>query len=90
MADAIDLSQLDPGARSAPSAQAAVVTPDNDNDLTYVTRGLFVGGAGNIAVVMLGGQAVTFTGVVAGSVLPIRVTRVKFTGTTATNINALW
>jgi len=78
------------GGLSSPSTHAAAVTPDDDNDLTYVTRGLFVGGAGNVAVITMGGDTVTFTGVVAGSILPIRVNRVKATGTTATDIMALW
>lgn len=67
---------------------AAVVT----SDVTVIapTIALFVGGAGTLTVVMVGGQTVTFTGVIAGSVLPVRVTAVKATGTTATNITALW
>lgn len=75
---------------SAPASSAAVVTPNNSTDLTYVTRALFVGGAGNIVVTMVDGVDCTFTGVAAGSVLPIRVSRVKATSTTATNIVALW
>jgi hypothetical protein len=86
---AVDLSNrsnnvVDPG------SNAAAVTPNDSTDLTYTTRALFVGGAGNIAVTMAGGQSVTFTGVTAGALLPIRVTRVLSTGTTATNIMALW
>lgn len=73
-----------------PGSNAAAVTPNDSTDLTYTTRALFVGGAGNIAVTMAGGQSVTFTGVTAGALLPIRVTRVLSTGTTATTITALW
>jgi hypothetical protein len=39
---------------------------------------------------MASGNSLTLTGVTAGSVLPLRVTKVKSTGTTATNIAALW
>jgi hypothetical protein len=86
---AVDLSNksnnvVDPG------SNAAAVTPNDSTDLTYTTRALFVGGAGNIAVTMAGGQSVTFTGVPAGALLPIRVTRVLSTGTTATTITAIW
>jgi hypothetical protein len=41
-------------------------------------------------VLMASGQTVTFVGVAAGSVLPIRVARVNSTNTTATNIVALY
>jgi hypothetical protein len=75
---------------ASPCDNAAAVTPSDANDLTVVTRGLFVGGAGNVEVITHGGQTVIFTGVVAGSILPIRVTRVKAASTTATNIMALW
>ena len=52
--------------------------------------GLWVGGAGNVAVVLASGVSVTFTSVPAGTLLPIYVTKVKATGTTATNIVALY
>lgn len=77
-----------------PASNAAAVTPHNDNDLAYVTRGLFVGGAGNLVVVMGdeddAATTVTFTGILAGQILPIAVRRVKATDTTATFIVALW
>lgn len=74
----------------APCSHAAAVTPDDNTDLSYTTRALFVGGAGNVNLVTAGGETVTFTGVTAGSVLPVRVARVKSTSTTATSIVALW
>lgn len=77
--------------------RAAVVTPSNTADIPYVGGGdinwpcvLFIGGAGNLRVLTAGGDDVTFTGVLAGSFLPVQVTRVFSTGTTATNIIALW
>lgn len=51
---------------------------------------LYVGGAGNLSVVTLGGDEVIFNGVPAGTTLPIQVTKLKATGTTATNVIALW
>lgn len=77
-----------------PAEYAVVVTPSDSTNLGYTTRGLYVGGAGNVSVEMAGagGQepTVLFTGVQAGSVLPIAVTRVNSTSTTATTIVALW
>lgn len=74
----------------SPAQHAAAVTPNDDTDLTKVTRALFVGTGGNIVVIMAGGETVTFTGVLSGSVLPFRIARVKSTLTTAQNIVALW
>jgi hypothetical protein len=51
---------------------------------------LYVGGAGDLAVVTSSGSEVTLVGVVAGSFIPVQVLRVESTNTTATNIVALW
>ncbi len=75
---------------SSQSAQyAASVTPSDSADLTYRTRAIYVGGDGSV-VASIGGTNVTFVGVVAGTVLPIQADRILSTGTTATNIVALW
>lgn len=69
----------------------AVVTPSDTGHLEQPAT-LFVGGAGNVKVLPAGSDAaaVTFTGVAAGSILPIVVVRVYNTDTTATNIVAMW
>lgn len=76
----------------APARKAAAVTTHDTDPLPGgTTKGLFVGGAGNIALRFADDSAdVTLTGVVAGCVLPIRVTHVRATLTTATNIVALY
>ena len=74
----------------SPLTSAASVTPHNTNELSYVTRAVYVGATGNVAVTMQDGGDVTFVGVPAGTTIPIRVTIVKATGTTATSIIALW
>jgi hypothetical protein len=51
---------------------------------------LYVGGAGNVSVITIGGDLITFNGVPAGTTLPIQVRQLRATGTTATNVNALW
>lgn len=68
----------------------AVAVTKSDSTILTPTQALFVGGAGNVAVVTVGGETVTFTGVIAGSILPVRVVQVLATGTTATNIAAIW
>lgn len=70
--------------------QAVAVTPSDATDFTQgKCRALYVGGAGNV-VAIVGGSAVTFTGVPAGSFLWVGATRVNSTSTTATSIVALY
>jgi hypothetical protein len=73
---------------SGPATRAAVVTPNDSSDLASIARGLYVGGAGDLSIVTSDGDTVTLTGVQAGTVLPVRVARVRATGTTATAIVA--
>lgn len=68
---------------------AAAVTP-GDSTALRPTRGLYVGGAGNVKVEMSLGNVVTFSSVAAGTLLPIQVVKVYSTDTTATNIVALY
>lgn len=76
------------GSVTAPAGGAFAITPA-DAGAIYATA-LYVGGAGNIKVDMENGDsAVTFVGVAAGTVLPIRVSRVYSTDTTATSIVGL-
>lgn len=74
-----------------PAGHAAAVTPNDSNDLTTYSRGLFVGVSGDVKVDMEDGEAaILFKNVIAGVVHPIRAKRVYSTGTTATSIVALW
>ena len=51
---------------------------------------LYVGGAGNLRVTTTGGDTVVFNNIQAGTFFPVHVDKVWLTGTTATNIIALW
>lgn len=80
-----------PTLRETYSAQTfAAVTPNDSTNLPAVARGLYVGGDGNVVIVGLDDAAVTFVGVVAGTLLPVAAKRVNATSTTATNIVALY
>jgi hypothetical protein len=67
-----------------------VVDVDTDDavDLDDPSDALWVGGAGTLKVNTVGGQTVTISGVAAGTLLPIRVTRVWENGTSATLIQS--
>jgi hypothetical protein len=73
----------------SPASNAFAITPSDSADLASATRSIFVGGGGNLCVTMKSGAIVTFNGLMAGSILPVRVTRVASTGTTATNLVGL-
>ncbi len=85
----MDPFALHPSLLDSPASRAVAVTPSDSTNLTEVSRGLWIGGGGSISVVMLGGGTVSFTGIAAGTLLPIRVSRVNQTGTTATGIVSL-
>lgn len=75
---------------TAPAHSAAAVTT-SDSTVLPITRALYVGGAGNLTVTMGEDENnVTFVGVLAGMVYPLQVSKVLATGTTATNIVALY
>lgn len=72
------------------SSLVFAITPNDSTDLSYITRGLYVGGAGDIVLRAEDNSSnVTLVAVPAGSVLPIRVKRVLSTGTSATNLVGL-
>lgn len=74
-----------------PASSAVAVTPHDTNELTVYSRGLYVGVSGNVAVIPVNGSsAVTFVGLAAGIIHPIRAKVVLSTGTTATSIVAVY
>lgn len=79
-----------PGVVSITYRGAEAVTKSDTVALTNVCRALYVGGAGNAAVLMADGTTVTLTGLLAGNVYPVALQRVNSTNTTATNMVALY
>lgn len=69
--------------------QAIAVTP-NDATILVPTKGIYVGGSGDLVVTMANGVDATFKGIAAGVIHPISATKVKATGTTATYIVAVY
>jgi hypothetical protein len=71
--------------------RASAVTTSDSTIYGQPTRALYIGAAGNLTVDMAdGGSSVLFVGVQGGTLLPIQVTRIYATGTTATSIVALY
>ena len=70
---------------------AVIVTPSDTADLAAgPTKGIYVGGAGNVVAILADGTTATFIALTVGVVHPISVKRVKATSTTATPILALY
>lgn len=74
----------------SPADNGAEVEPLDDTDLVQVTRYLYVGENGDVAVTLKSGANVVFANVQSGTILPVRVSRVANTNTTANSIVALW
>lgn len=75
---------------SDPASHHYAVTPSDGSDLSPRPRAVYVGGAGDVSMTDAGGAAVTWAGVPAGTTIPFRAVRIRSTGTTATNIVAIY
>ena len=74
---------------NAPAREAFAISPDDSAELDYVTRAIYVGGGGDLEVVMLGGTQVTFQNLPAGTVLPCSIRQVRAQNTSATALIGL-
>jgi len=71
---------------SDPGSGHFSITPSDSTDFTNVTRGIYVGVGGDIVIVAKEGGALTYKNALAGTIIPVRATRVNSTSTTATNL----
>ena len=74
---------------SQPAKFSTTVTPSDVTDLGAPTTCLYIGVSGDVSVQMVGGNTQIFANVPVG-ILPVQCTRVNSTGTSATDIVALW
>lgn len=74
-----------------PIYEAAAITPNDSTDLTNECRAIYVGGNGSIRLDAAGGATnILFSSAKGGSTIPVRVKRVRSTGTTANNLVCLY
>lgn len=86
-----DINTMTPAQLGAPHAEALAVTPNDGAPLATGARALWVGGAGNIVLRLWNDAAdVTLVAVPAGTLLRVCPRFVRATGTTATNMVALY
>lgn len=77
-----------PSSMDMPATAHEDVTPDDNNDLVTLPRGIYIGVSGDVAMIM-GGVSKLYKNMQQGIIYPLRPSRIKFTGTTATNIIAV-
>lgn len=77
-----------------PGRSHAAVTKSDTVDFAKLDneypRAVWVGGAGNAAIVTPDGVAVTYEGIAAGTLIPVQAKRVNSTNTTATLMVAIY
>ena len=76
----------------APSQFPKAVTKSDTADIYdgKLSKGIYCGSGGNITVVLGDDSTVLFVGTIAGSIIPIQIKRVNSSGTTPTDIVALY
>lgn len=82
-------SDVQPGL-DAPAVGSFTVTPSDDTPLAKPIRSLRVGGEGDVAFRGVDGEDDLWEDVAAGTVIPVRMTHVLDTGTTATKLNGIY
>lgn len=76
---------------SAPATRAVAVVPHDSNALVDIPKALFVGTGGTIVLRGVGGGAdTTWRNLASGAVVPVRAEFVRATGTTASDLLALY
>lgn len=73
----------------SPATHGFPIVPNDSTDLQEITRAIYVGAPGTVVLVLLSGAELTLAGIAAGTILPLRVRRVKATGTTASSVIGL-
>jgi hypothetical protein len=78
------------GFGTGPSSSAFAITPNDDNDLTYPIRALYVGTGGDITCILWDDTvAIVLANVLGGSCLPLSIKRILDTGTGASDLVGL-
>jgi hypothetical protein len=76
--------------QESPASTAGDIVPLDGVPLEALPRGVYIGGDGDLNCQLEGGNSVTFVGLKAGTILPIRPVIVNSTGTTASQLVGLY
>ena len=72
-----------------PATDGFTITPHDITELNEVPRAIYIGSTGDVTLLTLEGTELLFKNCASGSILPIRATIIKSTGTSATNMLGL-
>lgn len=75
---------------AAPARRGFAITASDAVDLAAETRAIYVGSGGTLAVILSSGDTVVLAGLTGGTILPLRISRVLATGTTAGDLVGLY
>ena len=84
----VDIFRNENTSLDSPARSASTVTPNDAATLPVASRALYIGGQGDVVVELVDEGVVTFVG--ATGFIPVCTRRVLASGTTATDIVALW
>lgn len=75
-----------------PATHAALPTPSDSTDLTYITRGISFSAAGTLKVTLAGGETLVIpSGALAAGIMhPLEITRLWSTSTTIADPVVYW
>lgn len=79
-------TMIETGSPIAPPSYHASISKSDTENFAYYSTCIYVGGAGDIALVTQNGDVVTYVGAVAGTQIVGRFKRVNSTNTDATNL----
>lgn len=82
-----DTNQFRASDMTAPAEDGELMV--NNTQLSFPTRAIYIGTAGNVEVVFKSGRTLMFKNVPAGATLPLQITKIT-NNTTATDVNALF
>jgi hypothetical protein len=75
---------------TGPSSSAFSITPNDDADITYPIRAIYVGTGGDLQVILQDDTVeILFANVLGGSCLPLQIKRVMASGTAASDLVGL-
>lgn len=75
---------------TCPLEYGFAITPNDTDSLSNVTREIYVGSGGDIALELKNGDSITLKNVPEGARLPYRVAKVLDTDTTASDLVGLY
>lgn len=73
----------------SPAVSGETIVPSDATDLSHATRGIYIGSTGSLSVTLVSGDEITLSEVQAGTIYPLRIARVKASGTTAAGLVGL-